>query len=221
MWDLYHNPDPLVRLIGEPNEAPVIIENVQVKGLVDSGAQISSILDKLAKHLELKIHQLETLLDLEPKGGGTVPYEGYVELRMQIPSIAAFNLDVLMLVIPEREYVKRVPVAIRTLHIDEIIGLITDEELQKAQKSWQQGIISHKIAIKSVHMKENKDVLDQVKGNVKLGRQVTIKPYDSVEVSGVTHIGIHTKRLNVMTKGCEDYHEYTLPSYSCMRPGSK
>ena len=66
MRDLYHNPDPLVRLIGEPNEAPVIIENVQVKGSVDSGAQISSILDKLAKHLELKIHKLETLLDLEP-----------------------------------------------------------------------------------------------------------------------------------------------------------
>ena len=109
------------------------------------------------------------MLDLEPTGGGTVPYEGYVELRMQIPSIAAFNLDVLMLVIPESEYAKHVPVTIGTLHIDEIIGLITDEELRKAQKSWQRGIISHKIAMRSVQLKENKDVLDQVKGNVKLG----------------------------------------------------
>ena len=69
-------------------------------------------------------------------------------------------------------------------------------------------------------MKENKDVLDQVKGNVKLGRRVTIKPYDSGEVSGVTHVGTHTKRLNVLTEGCEDLDGYTLPSYSCMRPGS-
>ena len=83
----------------------------------------------MAKHLELKVHKLETLLDLEPTGGGTFPYEGHVELRMQIPSIAAFDLDVLMLVIPESEYAKCVPVTIGTLHIVEIIGLITDEEL--------------------------------------------------------------------------------------------
>jgi len=93
-----------VRLIGEPNEAPVIIENSKVKGLVDSGAQISSISDKFAKLLELQVHSLETLLDLEPTGGGRVPYDGYVEVRMQIPGIAAFDLDVLMLVIPESEY---------------------------------------------------------------------------------------------------------------------
>ena len=35
LLDLYHNSDPLVRLIGEPNETSVIIENAQVKGLVD------------------------------------------------------------------------------------------------------------------------------------------------------------------------------------------
>ena len=126
-------------------------------------------MDKLAKHLELKIHKLKTLLDLEPMGGGTVPYEGYVELRMQISGIAAFDLDVLMLVIPESEYAKHVPVTIGTLHIDESIGLITDEELQKAQKSWQWGIISCKIAMRSIQLKENKDVLDQVKGNFKYG----------------------------------------------------
>ena len=170
MEDLYHNPDPLVRLIGEPNEAPFIIENVQVKGLVDSGAQISSISDKLAKHLELKIFKLEILLDLDPMGEGKFPYEGYVELRMQIPGIAVFDLDVLMLVITESEYAKHVPVTIGTLHIDEIIGLITDEELQKADRSWQQEIISCKTVKKSVQLKENKDILDQVKGNVKLGR---------------------------------------------------
>ena len=129
LLDLYHNPDPLVRLIGEPNETSVIIENAQVKGLVDSGAQISSISDKFAKLLKLPVNKLETLLDLEPMGGGSVPYEGYVEVKMQVPGIAAFDLDVLMLVIPESEYSKRVPVTLGTLHIDEIIHLIMDEEL--------------------------------------------------------------------------------------------
>ena len=72
--DLYHNPDPLVRLIGEPNETSIIIENSKVKGLVDSGAQVFS--DRFVKLLKLPVHSLETLLDLEPTGGGSVPYDG-------------------------------------------------------------------------------------------------------------------------------------------------
>ena len=142
LLDLYHNPDPLVRLIGEPNETSIVIENAKVKSLVDSGAQISSISDKFAKLLKLPINKLETLLDLEPMGEGSVPYEGYVEVRMQVPGVAAFDLDVLMLVIPESEYSKRIPVTLGTLHIDEIIHLITDEELRQVDKCWQRGIIS-------------------------------------------------------------------------------
>ena len=221
LWDLYHNPDPLVCLIGEPNETSVIVENVKVKGLVDSGAQISSILDTLAKHLELKIQKLETLLDLEPTGGGSVPYKGYVELRMQIPGVEAFNLDVLMLVIPESEYAKRVHITIGTLHIDEIISLITEEELQNTNKFWQRGIISRKIAVKSMQLKENKTVLDQVKGDVKLTWKIVIPPMDTVHVSGITKINSHSKRLNVITEPREEIDEYTLPSYTTMRPGSK
>ena len=33
----YHNPDPLVRLIGEANEAPAIVEGIPITSLVDSG----------------------------------------------------------------------------------------------------------------------------------------------------------------------------------------
>ena len=80
--ELYHNPDPLVRLIGEANETDIIIENERVKGLIDSGAQVSSISDTFASKLGLKVKQLDTLLDLDPTGGGQVPYDGYVELRM-------------------------------------------------------------------------------------------------------------------------------------------
>ena len=102
---MYHNPDPLYRLIGEPNEASVIVENQKVKGLIYSRAQVSSVSDKFAKELNLEVKKLETLLDLEPTGGGQVPYNGYMEVRLQIPNVRAFDLDVLMLVIPESAYV--------------------------------------------------------------------------------------------------------------------
>ena len=75
--------------------------------------------------------------------------------------------------------------------------------------------------MKSAQLKTDKDILEQVKSEVKLGRKVTIAPLDSVHVSGITHIHSHTKRVNVMTEGWEDLDEYTMPSYSFMRPGSK
>ena len=90
----------MVRLIGEANETDIIIENKKVKGLIDSRVQVSSISDTFASKLGLKVKQLDTLLDLEPTGGEQVPYDGYVELRMRVPNGRAFDLDVLMLVIP-------------------------------------------------------------------------------------------------------------------------
>ena len=54
MKELYHNPDPLYRLIGEPNEAAVIVENQKIKGLIDSGAQVSSISDKFAEKVKFR-----------------------------------------------------------------------------------------------------------------------------------------------------------------------
>ena len=218
---MYHNPDPLYRLIGEPNETSIIVENQRIKGLIDSGAQIFSILNKFAKLLNLEVKKLEMLLDLEPTGGGQVPYDGYVEVRLQIPNVQAFDLDVLMLVIPESEYSKSVPVTIGTIHIDEIINLITDEELKLANRKWQRGIIFRKVAVKSLQLKENKDILDKVTGDVKLTRNVQIPPMETITASGITTISLDTKQVNVITEPREDLDEYTVPSCSYMRLGSK
>ena len=65
MADRYHNPDPLIRLIGPVNESTVILEGKEYPTLLDSGAQPSGISLKLARKLGLKIYQLDTLLDME------------------------------------------------------------------------------------------------------------------------------------------------------------
>ena len=169
----------------------------------------------------MEVKQLETLLDLESTGGGQVPYDGYVEVRLQIPNVQALDLDVLMLVIPESEYSKTVPVTIGTIHIDEIINLITDGELKLANRKWQRGLISRKVAIKSLQLKENRDVLDKVTGDVKLTRNIQIPPMETITVSGITTVNSHTKRVNVITELRENLDEYTVHSYSYMRPGLK
>ena len=57
--DLYLNPDPLVRLIGEPNKAIVKIEGQKFDSLIDSGAQISQLTESLVKALDLKNSKFE------------------------------------------------------------------------------------------------------------------------------------------------------------------
>ena len=75
--------------------------------------------------------------------------------------------------------------------------------------------------MKTAQLKENKDVLDKVTGNVKLTCKVTIPPLETVTISGVTKVNVHSRRVNIVTEPREDIVEYTVPSYSYMRPGSK
>ena len=72
-----------------------------------------------------------------------------------------------------------------------------------------------------MQLKENKDVLSQVKGEVKLTRKVVIPQLDTISVSGLTNINKHTKRVNIVTEPREDEDQYSVPCYSYMRPGSK
>ena len=78
--DLYHNPDPLFRLVGEPNESEVFINDRKVAALIDSGMQLSSISISLAKMLELEVKHLRTTLGLEGTGALTILYLGYVKM---------------------------------------------------------------------------------------------------------------------------------------------
>ena len=135
----FHNPGPLAHLIGEPNETYAIVEGIKTKVLLDSGAQLSSITETRAKELNLEIKQLRTILDLEGTGGVEVPYEGYVELNLDIPEIKGFQEDILMLVVKDSEYGKKVPVAIATLHLDMILDLATKEELENIGRKYQRG----------------------------------------------------------------------------------
>ena len=41
--DLYHNPDPFFRLVGEANKSTVIVEGQEARALLDSGSQLSAI----------------------------------------------------------------------------------------------------------------------------------------------------------------------------------
>ena len=139
--DLYHNPDPLFRLVGKSNGSEVFINDRNVAALVDSGVQLFSISISLAKTLELEVKCVRIILDLEGTRDFTIPYLGYVELRLWIPEIKAFDRDVPMLVVPDSSYCNSVAITLGTIHIDMLIKLATHEELRKLSHCWKRGAV--------------------------------------------------------------------------------
>ena len=47
----YHNPDPLVRLIGKANESSAVVEGVPITCLIDSGSCMSAMAKGFAEEL--------------------------------------------------------------------------------------------------------------------------------------------------------------------------
>ena len=54
-----------------------------------------------------------------------MPYLGYVEAHLIIPEIKAFDLDVLLLIMPDNAHTQYTPITLGTLHIDLAIKLAT------------------------------------------------------------------------------------------------
>ena len=119
------NPDPVARLVGCANEAPVVIDGHEVAALVHSGAQVSNISAQLCKELGLEIKPLGWLLELEGTGGAAIPYFGFVEVNLQILGIRGYNEDVLLLAIPTTAYAEGVPVMVGLKIIDRGLSCMT------------------------------------------------------------------------------------------------
>ena len=223
----FHNPDPLVRLIGEPNETYANVEGLKTKVLLDSGAQLSSITSTKVKELNLEIKKLHTILDLEGTGGGEVPYEGYVELNLDIPEVKKFQEDVLMLVIKDSKYGERVPIAIGTLHLDMILDLATEEELENFSRKYRRGALGRKVAMKQNMLSTEEPPFDltSIAGEVKITKDVTIRPFYTVRTSAKSKVRHHYKNVNIIT---EDRTQNTqelpnvavVPCYGTLKQGS-
>ena len=84
--------------MGRANETDVEIDGIISKALIDSCAMISMMSKDYCYEHGYKIQPLEHLVPIEGSEGASVPFLGYVEIRMHIPGINSFDKDVLMLI---------------------------------------------------------------------------------------------------------------------------
>ena len=139
----YYNPNPWARILGRANETDVEIDGIISKALIDSGVMILVVSKDYCYEHGYKIQPLEHLVPIESSGGASVPYLGYVEVRMHIPGINSFDRDVLMLVSSTTtQYQQRVPIQVGSHAIDQVTSCISEEELQSLSQSWNVAYIS-------------------------------------------------------------------------------
>ena len=94
----YYDPHPWARILGRANETDVEIDGIISKTLIDSGAMILMMSRDFCYEHGYEIQPLKHLVPIEGSGGASVPYLGYVEVRMCIPGSNSFDRDVLMLI---------------------------------------------------------------------------------------------------------------------------
>ena len=217
-----HNPDPLVRLIGPANEAVILVEGQEFPALIDSGAQLSTMSEALVQALILPVHNLHTLIEAEVSGGNTIPYVGYIEARLQIPGIQAMNKDSLFMVSNNRPYMDHVPIQLGTLHIREAMKFTTQDELAKLLIAWKMASFPSYLK-KNITLKEPEFDLNKIKGHIRLTKSITIAPFQTIHVLGLTGCDQHTKRGNVIVEPDPDWeYESVAPiyGYTVLKPGS-
>ena len=211
-----------MRLIGPAIEAVIIVEGQEFLALIDSGVQLSTMSEALVQALKLSVHNLNTLIEAEVSGGNTIPYVGYVETRLQIPSIQAMNKDSLFMVSNNSSYMDQVPIQLGTLHIREAMKVTTQDELAKLSIVWKMArFLSH--LNKNLTLKEPEFDLDKIKGHVRLTKPITIAPFQTVHVLGLTECDQHSKRVNVIVEPDPDKeYESVIPihRYTVLKPGS-
>ena len=125
-------------MVGHANECMLEINNKPCTALLDTGANISTI--STSKYQEIfpyqPIRSLDELkLDIEGAGGHKLPYSGYIEADIIVPGLLDM-VSCLLLVVPDTDYGKRVPIILGT----NVLGLVKDRMEHKYGTRYQQTV---------------------------------------------------------------------------------
>ena len=81
-----------------------------------------------------------------------------MEAHLKILEIKAFDLDVLLLIVPDSAHTQYTPIMLGTLHKDMAIKLATKKELENLNKQWKRSLVVTKLTMKEAQIVNADDV---------------------------------------------------------------
>ena len=181
----YYNPDPMARMFGRANEAPVIVDGEETTCLVDTGATVSVISTDYCIKRGLTVYPLEAMVPIVGTAGGLIPYARHMEVTLRFPHIPGYEDEVPLLLIDDTSSdVDRVPIQVGTKVIAAVTEHIKPDSLHRLNEIWKQTYIGTLMACAIKGRKEPEDAfsMDSVKGPVKLRKSVELGPWEQTEV---------------------------------------
>ena len=124
-----------------------------------------------------------------------------MDIHLKIPEVKAFDQDVLLLIVPDSAHTQYTPTTLGTLHIDMAIKLATKKELKNLNKKWQRSLVATTLTMKEAQILniEKAQIVSKLDSDVKLVKDTTIGPFETVEAKGVLKkTPNHYKRINVV-----------------------
>ena len=218
------------------------VNGVEMKALMDSGSQVNMMTEKFLKKTELTLRPLENLglkLRIEGSAGTDIPYLGYTEANLRLPTANNYSSNQLFLIVKQHtQFGEQVPIQVGTTFQDELLTALPSQDLVGLVDEVKRGIVcrvvSHATQLTVAEMrkeideeiaKTQKEVewdLGSIKGKVKLTKAVTVPPKGELQVVGVTTVKGYTKRCHVIVEPYgEKQGKYKVtPVYTHLKPGS-
>ena len=122
--------------------------------------------------------------------------------------IDQMNKDSLFIVINNSLHTKQVSITIGTLHIRQALKLATYTEMENLPEAWKVG--NFPPISKQAVLEEPVLDLKQAQGKVKLTKDISIGPFDTVYISRNTSFWKHSERLNVMVERLAKQNQNTV-----------
>ena len=92
-----------------------------------------------------------------------------------------------------------------TLHIDEVLAAVTKEECGNLLVAWARANFPLRPISKQTQVQKPEFDLNLIKGQVKIMKAVTIPPFETIHVPGLTECNSHFKRVHVMIEASERF----------------
>ncbi|CAG2240364.1 unnamed protein product [Mytilus edulis] len=161
-------------MVGKSNETHVYVNGKKCKSLIDSGSMVSTISEPTLRYLH-PVPTVKTLdefiLSVRVAEGSQLPYHGYVEVNIKVP-FHTESMMVPLLVVPETDYNRSVPVIIGTNVLRPIKSTLTCDSQVNIPREWETAFSAMDASITSLVKSTNR-------------RPIKVSPMSIMTVTGL------------------------------------